>query len=935
MELIVIGLYLLLAPIIFFLISNHKHANLRSKVGQLEKELANLRGQAPSPRNQPAQSYYQPDPPVLEPNRQVNPTGLRPNQPNLWPANQAGQSMMPTSPAYTSQVGPNPIYSNQARPNPTYRPNQANASQPYPHQVGPNPAYANQASPNPAYRAQAHFHPAYPNQAGPQVSQTNPVKAQPSLMDKIKANLNAESIIGKLGALLLLVGIGFVFKFAYDNGYIDHKATLAIGFALSAILVGLGLYFVKNQRPVLAQILIGTGFAASYITTYAGYLYYGNLSNVLAFFILAFINLLIFAISYLYHFETVIVLANITSISVPFLVDMEFLGITGFGLYLVSLSFLSMLIYSLKGWHLLQVVNTLLTMLSLLLLGTLNGAPIDLSLFSYLVIVQSLILLLPDICLHLLGRNKAFLKDRDFCLKEMVIQTLVFAFTFFMLFAIDIFSAKTIAYIMLGYGLIYGAAAYILWQKAKSAYFMQALYSLASISALISLSIQFADWHLGLFLLGLTLVLTWCDQYIQSRLSAFVAMAVYGLSLVLTLFDLFIYEKLSTMSIILLVTLAFMLIIDRFLRPAYKKIYRLISYQVYISIFINLAMYNLYAGDSDDFNIFFLQLLVVNSLLLAIYEGVKYKFNIFDEKHSLGVFLGLTGIYSLGLAFDMVNYALYSYLWADDLYHKFSLGEMSISFLVAVLILLLAKSARQKTSIYLYKMAGMLILQVFALIQVAYYFQDFRYGVLLSSLLVLAYHIYNQKYAKEVQTSDRRLLRICQFFSIGVNLLFFIWIYPEYYVNDHLDFWAILLNTITMKLFYNNLRSFIANKYATYTLASLMVIYLSYVHIYHPTGGNHYVSLIWATYVIIRFILYVRKSDLKMANTCIASLVVIVAKFVLIDLHSASTLSKVVTSMGFGIVLLVLSYMMPKIIGNLSKPAKEDKNQPNTIEKSE
>ncbi len=72
------------------------------------------------------------------------------------------------------------------------------------------------------------------------------------------------------------------------------------------------------------------------------------------------------------------------------------------------------------------------------------------------------------------------------------------------------------------------------------------------------------------------------------------------------------------------------------------------------------------------------------------------------------------------------------------------------------------------------------------------------------------------------------------------------------------------------------------------------------------------------------FIYYLRNSDIKMVNICIGSLVFIVVKFVVIDLKTATLISKVITSIVFGIVLIGLSYMIPRLVKNYSKKSIED-----------
>ncbi len=743
-----------------------------------------------------------------------------------------------------------------------------------------------------------------------------------NIVNKAKKNISAESIIAKLGALLLIVGFGFVYKLAYDNGYIGQDATIVLGFVISILVLALGIYFIKKDRIILSQVLIGTSFAISYLTTYAGYLYYGNLSSFNTLLILILVSLVVFGISYIYSFQTVVVIANIMSVTVPFIVDMQFLGVVGFGLYLISLSLISMIIYYIKKWHFLQISNVIINMGALIFIVLMKFDYIDFKLLSYLVIAQSLVLLLPDIIRYIHKGNKELFDDVKNNIKSSIIQVSVFALTFILIYLIGELDKDLVAYIMFAYSFIYGLATYLSLKKTDFAIFIKFLYLLSSISLISALAIRFNDLHLGLFILAVSVLLFVFDKFVKTKLTFVFGLSVYLISLLMIIADLF-DEDIKGAITTLAIALILLFIADKYFREEHKNLFRFASYQIFVSIFVNIAIYVIAPDLVDDLNPVFTYLLAANTALFIIYELIRYKFDVFKEKKSLFTFIGFVGINSIILIFyNIVEVAELRYAYEIVKYLK--IYDLIISLLVVLIVILFAKKSSNQKNAYLYKILILIISETFAIVQISRYFSEFRYGILLSVLIVLIFELYIKKYNKNVnKLKDLLLLKIIKIVSISFNLMLFIYVYPEFYNIEKFSFISLILNSLIMGLAFYNMNVFDLNKYIRYGVSTSMIIYLSYYHIYVPTQGNHYLSLALAMYVIIMFVYYLRKSDTKMANICIASLVFIVAKFVIVDLKTAALISKVITSIVFGVVLICLSYLIPKLV--VSEDVKKEK----------
>ena len=77
-----------------------------------------------------------------------------------------------------------------------------------------------------------------------------------------------------VGIVMLLVGIGFFLKYAYDNAWIGPKGRLAIGAILGIIALGLGERFRRRDWSVLFQVLTGGGLAIFYLCVFFSFQVY-------------------------------------------------------------------------------------------------------------------------------------------------------------------------------------------------------------------------------------------------------------------------------------------------------------------------------------------------------------------------------------------------------------------------------------------------------------------------------------------------------------------------------------------------------------------------------------------------------------------------------------------------------------------------------------
>lgn len=100
-----------------------------------------------------------------------------------------------------------------------------------------------------------------------------------------------EQILGRnwfaiIGAVALVLGVGFFLKLAFDNNWIGNTGRIALGIGVGIALLGVGEY-AQRRVPVWAQPVTASGAAVLYLSIYAAFGLYQLLRPDAAFFFMA------------------------------------------------------------------------------------------------------------------------------------------------------------------------------------------------------------------------------------------------------------------------------------------------------------------------------------------------------------------------------------------------------------------------------------------------------------------------------------------------------------------------------------------------------------------------------------------------------------------------------------------------------------------------
>ena len=127
------------------------------------------------------------------------------------------------------------------------------------------------------------------------VEDTGGSKQPPVAPDAVKASVASdepstleEILAGKwltwVGALALIIGAGFGFKYAVENGWLDPTRRVILGLVVGLLSFGGGAFAMRRDYRFLGQGLTGAAMGILYMSCFAAHVWYGLIPYEVAFF---------------------------------------------------------------------------------------------------------------------------------------------------------------------------------------------------------------------------------------------------------------------------------------------------------------------------------------------------------------------------------------------------------------------------------------------------------------------------------------------------------------------------------------------------------------------------------------------------------------------------------------------------------------------------
>lgn len=154
-----------------------------------------------------------------------------------------------------------------------------------------------------------------------------PSPASPPGRVAVRAEEAEASLVGtwfaRLGALAVLLGAGFAFKYAIDRGLIGPSARVAIGMAAGLAFLWWGEWARRRHWPGYAQAVTGGGLGLLYLSIWAGLQLYGLFGPAVAFGLLTAVAAAGVALALRHDSQPLASLAVVGGFANPYLVGID------------------------------------------------------------------------------------------------------------------------------------------------------------------------------------------------------------------------------------------------------------------------------------------------------------------------------------------------------------------------------------------------------------------------------------------------------------------------------------------------------------------------------------------------------------------------------------------------------------------------------------
>lgn len=166
----------------------------------------------------------------------------------------------------------------------------------------------------------------------------------------------------KIGMAVVILGLSFFLKYAFDNDWIGPGGRVLIGLFVGITLLFLGEKYIRRFF-LYGQILSGGGLAALYLSVYVALSFYGLIDPMVGFAFMTMVTGVAIALSLRYNASSLIIVALLGGFATPFLVSTGENNQVGLFSYIILLDLAVLFVSIFKNWRWLQICGFLGTMI--------------------------------------------------------------------------------------------------------------------------------------------------------------------------------------------------------------------------------------------------------------------------------------------------------------------------------------------------------------------------------------------------------------------------------------------------------------------------------------------------------------------------------------------------------------------------------------------
>jgi uncharacterized membrane protein len=203
-----------------------------------------------------------------------------------------------------------------------------------------------------------------------------PVAPPRDILAPIREWLFGGNTIVKAGIGILFIGLAFLAKYASEHAHLPVEVRLAAIGAAAVVLLGFG-WRLRVARPEYAQVLQGGAVAVLYLTLFAAFRYYGVLAATPAFVLMVAVAALAAALAVLQDARALAIVGALGGFATPLIVSTGSNNYVAlFAYYLVLDAGIAAVAWS-KTWRLLSLVGFVATFIVATAWGVLQYRPED------------------------------------------------------------------------------------------------------------------------------------------------------------------------------------------------------------------------------------------------------------------------------------------------------------------------------------------------------------------------------------------------------------------------------------------------------------------------------------------------------------------------------------------------------------------------------
>lgn len=176
-----------------------------------------------------------------------------------------------------------------------------------------------------------------------------------------------ENLFGKIGIVVLIIGVGFFVKYAIDKDWINESTRTVMGYLLSGAMLGIGYKMHKKYRTY-SSLLAGGAFGVAYVTTAVAFHYYHMFSSTVAFAILIGTTALMTALAWITKKRELAIIALVGGFIAPFIASNGEGNMTVLCTYLLILNVGMTLVALKKRWSELPLLCVVATWVILIVM---------------------------------------------------------------------------------------------------------------------------------------------------------------------------------------------------------------------------------------------------------------------------------------------------------------------------------------------------------------------------------------------------------------------------------------------------------------------------------------------------------------------------------------------------------------------------------------